>query len=43
MLSPTTTVRLTLSELRELDEDGWFVCLFVCLFGGSFVVGLGTD
>ena len=19
------------------------VCLFVCLFGGSFVVGLGTD
>ena len=20
-----------------------FVCLFVCLFGGSFVVGLGTD
>ena len=25
------------------DKFGLFVCLFVCLFGGSFVVGLGTD
>ena len=29
--------------LRNVGWLVWLVGLFVCLFGGSFVVGLGTD